>query len=153
MRIVYGCNFLCAGWIAFSALFWPVQAVTTVFSDGITYSNVVPLVGCLWMAIWVLSTLGLVWPMTYYTVFLFQLVYKFLYLVAVVIPALARSQPFPMGVACFFLVWVLVLPFVIPWGLLFRTRPDLPCFNDGRRWSLQSSTSKTTADAKETIEV
>jgi hypothetical protein len=128
MRIVFACNVLCAGWIAFSALFWPVQAVTTVFSDGITYSNVIPLVGCLWMAIWVLSILGLVWPMTYYLVFVFQLIYKSLYLIAVVIPALARQMPFPIGVASFFLAWVFVLPLVIPWGLMFRTRPEFERF-------------------------
>jgi hypothetical protein len=52
--------FFAPGGLRSVPLFWPVQAVTTVFSDGITYSNVIPLVGCLWMAIWVLSILGLV---------------------------------------------------------------------------------------------
>ena len=45
-----------------------------------------------------------------------KLIYKGSWLLVVAIPALKSNEQFPMGIAVFFLIWCLVLPFVIPWG-------------------------------------
>ena len=52
-------------------------------------------------------------------VFLLQLIYKGTWLLVVALPAVINHQPYPKGMALFFVVWVVILPFVIPWGYLF----------------------------------
>lgn len=119
MRLIYAANVLVAGWIALTSLISPQWAARTVFSGAYTPSEVMRLVGCLWLAIALLSIAGLFRPQEFALVFLLQLLYKGTWLLAVALPAWRNGQPFPGGMAVFFLVWVLVLPFFIPWKALF----------------------------------
>ena len=48
-------------------------------------------------------------------ILLVQLIYKSIWLIVVALPAIRNQAKFPEGMAFFFVVWVLVLPFVIPW--------------------------------------
>jgi hypothetical protein len=52
-------------------------------------------------------------------VLLFQLIYKFSWLVFAALPAALNNQPYPKGMAITFFVWVVILPFVIPWRMIF----------------------------------
>lgn len=119
MKAIYLANILVAGWISISSLFFPRTALTTVFNNSFAYSESIRLVGALWMAIFLLSILGLFYPQRMSLVLLFQLIYKSLWLFAVALPAQLNSQPYPKGMAVCFMIWVLVLPFVIPWTSLF----------------------------------
>ena len=51
-----------------------------------------------------------------------QLLYKAGWLMVVAAPAYlaGRGSEMPGGITAFFLAWVIVLPFVIPWGALLR---------------------------------
>jgi hypothetical protein len=49
-------------------------------------------------------------------ILLVQLIYKATWLLVVAIPAIRNDQPYPIGMAIFFLTWVSVLPFIIPWA-------------------------------------
>ena len=62
---------------------------------------------------------GTVFPAKMQIVLVFQLIYKSLWLLFAALPALLRHQPFPKGMAIFFVVWVAGLPFVIDWKWLF----------------------------------
>lgn len=119
MKLVYAANILVAGWISISSLFFPRLAQATVFSQAIAYSEVIRLVGALWGAIFLLSILGMWYPRQMSLVLLFQLIYKSTWLLVVALPSSMQQQPFPRGMAAFFLVWVLILPWVIPWRTLF----------------------------------
>jgi hypothetical protein len=119
MKIMYLANIVVAGWISISSLFYPKRAQLTVFQNTIAYSESIRLVGALWFAIFILSILGLFLPQKMQLVFLFQLIYKFSWLVFVALPAMQKQAPFPSGMAWTFLVWVLILPFVIDWKGLF----------------------------------
>jgi hypothetical protein len=119
MQVIYIANVLVAGWISITSLFFPRTAQVTVFSNDLAYSEAIRLVGALWGAIFILSILGLFWPRQMSLVLLFQLIYKSTWLLVVALPAMINHQPYPRGMAVFFLVWVLILPFVIPWGALF----------------------------------
>ncbi len=119
MTIIYIANVIVAGWISLTSLFFPRTALTTVFSNTFAYSESIRLVGALWLAIFLLSVLGLFYPQKMSLVLLFQLIYKSAWLLAVALPALLNNQPYPKGMAVFFVIWVLVLPFVIPWASLF----------------------------------
>ncbi len=115
IKIIYVANIIVAGWISISSLFFPRIAHQSVFSNKLAYSEVIRLVGALWFAIFILSIIGLFYPLKMSLILLFQLVYKSSWLIVVAIPAILNKTPYPKGMALFFLIWVIVLPFVIPW--------------------------------------
>jgi hypothetical protein len=119
LKIVYFANIIVAGWISISSLFYPKIAQTTVFEQNFVYSEAIRLVGALWFAIFLLSILGLFYPEKMSMVLLFQLIYKSSWLIFAALPALLNQQPYPKGMAVVFIIWVVVLPFVIPWKTIF----------------------------------
>lgn len=122
MRAVYAANVLVAGWVGITTLFRPVASERLVFQGGAVASPGLRVAGALWTAIAVCSLAGLFWPRSFAGVLVIQLVYKGLWLAAVAVPAmLAREdgpRRFPWGMSAFFAVWVVVLPWVIPWAHL-----------------------------------
>jgi hypothetical protein len=119
ITIIYAANVLVAGWISITSLFFPKTAETSVFSNGFVYSEAFRLVGALWGAIFILSVLGLFFPQQMSLVLIFQLIYKSSWLIFAALPALWNKQPFPKYMAIFFVVWVMILPFAIPWNEIF----------------------------------
>ena len=116
---MYTANILVAGWISITSLFFPERALHSVFENQLAYSDAIRLVGALWGAIFILSILGLFWSQQMVLVLLFQLIYKSTWLLVVALPAYWQQQPYPHGMAVCFAIWVVVLPFVIPWRSLF----------------------------------
>jgi hypothetical protein len=119
LKIIYLANILVAGWISITSLFSPETALTTVFENNFVYSEAIRLVGALWFAIFILSILGLFFPEKMQLVLLFQLIYKSSWLIFAALPAMMNHQPFPKGMAVFFVIWVVTLPFVIDWKYIF----------------------------------
>ncbi|MFK7972060.1 MAG: hypothetical protein AB8F95_16955 [Bacteroidia bacterium] len=117
LKIVYIANILVAGWISYTSLLYPKTAAQTVFQGAYPDTEVIRLVGSLWLGITVLSVLGLWRPITFSPVLLMQVIYKGSWLLIVALPAIRAGIHYPKGMAGFFLVWVLVLPFVIPWKI------------------------------------
>ena len=115
LKLIYIANIMVAGWISISSIFFSKTAVTSVFSNAYSHSEVIKLVGCLWGAIAILSILGMWRPLTFSPLLLLQLIYKGGWLLLVALPAIKNNTPYPSGMAGFFLVWCLILPFVIPW--------------------------------------
>jgi hypothetical protein len=120
LKIIYLANIIVAGWISITSLFSPKLATTTVFSNAYPTTEVMRLAGCLWLAIAVLSVFGLWRPLTFQPVLLLQLIYKGTWLLVVALPAIRQQQPYPAGMAMFFLIWCVALPFVIRWVDLWR---------------------------------
>ncbi|OAQ41955.1 hypothetical protein A5893_02220 [Pedobacter psychrophilus] len=114
--LTYLANIIVAGYIGISSLFFPKFSSATIFQNSYQTTDVIKLIGCLWLAIAILSLLGLWHPLTFSPVLLLQLIYKSTWLLVVAIPAIRQNQTYPSVMAIFFLVWVLVLPFVIPWS-------------------------------------
>jgi hypothetical protein len=119
LKIIYIANIIVAGWISITSLFFPKTSLTTIFEQNFTYSEAIRLVGALWFAIFLLSVLGLFYPEKMVLVLLFQLIYKSLWLLFAALPAAINHQPYPKGMALTFLLWVVALPFVIPWKEIF----------------------------------
>jgi hypothetical protein len=115
LTLIYCANIVVAGWIGITSLFFPKTAAATIFSNAYQPTEIIRLVGCLWLAIALVSLAGLWRPLTFSPVLLVQLIYKGAWLLVVAVPAWKSGQPYPMAMAGFFLVWCLVLPFVIPW--------------------------------------
>ena len=119
LKIMYSVNILVTGWVGINSLFFPKFAHRTLFSDGFEYSRAIRLVGALWLAIFVLSVLGLFFPYKMSLVLLFQLIYKLAWLLFAALPGLIRSRPFPKSMAIVFILYLLALPFIIPWSYIF----------------------------------
>lgn len=108
-------NVFVAGQIAFSALLNPQNSAITTFGNAYEPTEIIRLVGCFWLAIAVVSVLGLWKPITFAPVLLIQLIYKGTWLLIVALPAFRSGAAYPKIMAMFFIVWVCVLPFLIPW--------------------------------------
>ena len=117
LRIIYLLNIFVAGSIAYSAIRDPARAAATTFQNAYPPNESIRLVGCLWLAVTVLSILGLFRPLTFAPVLLFQIIYKGSWLLFVAYPALRAGEAFPRSMAWFFVIWVLVLPLAIPWKI------------------------------------
>ncbi len=122
MRVVFAANIVVAGVVGTLSLFLPNVAERTVFSGTATASVAMQIVGAFWLAIALLSVAGLYRPVIFAPVLVAQLLYKAGWLMAVAAPAYmaGRGNEMPGGITTFFLLWVIVLPFVIPWGTLFK---------------------------------
>jgi hypothetical protein len=120
LKLVYIANIIVAGWIGITSLFFPKLSTATIFQNSYQTTDVIRLVGCLWLAIAILSILGLWRPIIFSPILLLQVIYKGSWLLVVAIPAIKNNENYPSGMATFFLVWVLVLPFVIPWNELVK---------------------------------
>ncbi|MEM8600824.1 MAG: hypothetical protein AAGF99_12965 [Bacteroidota bacterium] len=119
MRVVYGANIVVAGLVGTSALFRPSAAVRSVFEGTSSPGSAMGVTGAFWCTVALLSVAGLVWPTRMAPVLLVQLCYKALWLAFFAAPAWQAGRPVPSGIASFFAVWVVVLPFVIPWRSVF----------------------------------
>jgi hypothetical protein len=120
LKIIYTANIIVAGWISISCLFAPKLSQQTIFEGSFEYSEAIRLIGALWGAVFLLSIIGLIFPRQMSLILLFQLIYKSSWLLFAALPALLNKQPYPTGMAIFFVVWVFILPFVIPWKSLFN---------------------------------
>jgi hypothetical protein len=95
LKIVYIANIIVAGWISVTSILSPKTAATTIA---------------------VLSILGLWRPISFSPILLVQLIYKGTWLLVVALPAIKNNENYPSGMALFLIIWVLVLPFIIPWS-------------------------------------
>ena len=119
LKIIYSLNILIAGWVGITSLFFPKTALISVFSSAYAENEIIRLVGALWLGIAILSALGLWKPITFSPVLILQLIYKGVWLVIVALPAAINNVNYPKALAIFFFVWVIILPFIIPWKELF----------------------------------
>lgn len=119
LRVVYAANVFVAGSIGVSALFTPARAAQTVFEGAVAPSEGLRVVGALWLAIAVLSAVGLLAPKPMQPVLVLQIVYKGSWLLVAGLPAMLGGRPYPASMFWFFVVWVAVLPWVVDWRGVF----------------------------------
>lgn len=123
LRIFYCFNIIVAGQISVSAIANPSTAAATTFSGAYPANEIIKLVGCLWLAITILSILGLWKPILFSPTLLIQFIYKGTWLAVVALPAMQNNLPYPKAMSVFFLIWVIFIPFLIPWKAWF-TAPN-----------------------------
>jgi len=121
MQIIFLANVLVAGTVGFLSLCLPELAARTIFQSTAVSSPAMTITGAFWSSIAVLSAMGFFFPAQFSAVLLVQLLYKGLWLALVALPAVLRGEArlLPGGITFFFLVWVVVIPLVYPWQLLF----------------------------------
>jgi len=116
--VVFAANVVVAGVVGAATLFGGRAGPHIVFQGTAESSSPLQIVGAMWLAIAALSVVGVFRPQAMMPVLALQLLYKGGWLLAVALPAILRGQPdrIPQYMAAFFVVWVLVLPWVIDWG-------------------------------------
>ncbi|GAB5399912.1 MAG: hypothetical protein Aureis2KO_14970 [Aureisphaera sp.] len=120
IKTVYIANILVATWIGIISLFFPESAADSIFGGFYESNGVIRMVGAIWLAIGIVSVIGLWKPLKMSIVLLMQFMYMSAWLLLVAVPAIFQKQPYPKEIALFFLIWVAILPFVIPWKALVR---------------------------------
>ncbi|MCZ8354712.1 MAG: hypothetical protein O9340_08255 [Cyclobacteriaceae bacterium] len=119
LLFIYAANIIVAGYIGLLSLFFKQKASETIFQNVYKSTDVIRLVGSLWLSIAILSVLGFFNPEVFIPVLLLQFLYKGLWLMIVALPCIYYKEPYPKGMAFFFLVWVIIIPIGISWRYLF----------------------------------
>lgn len=119
LRCIFFANVIVAGYISLTSLFSPKVAQSIIFEGAFKYSEAIRLIGALWSAVFILSCVGVIFPLQMQMVLVFQVLYKLTWLLCVAVPSVIKNQSYPKSMAVFFWVWVIVLPFVIKWTLIF----------------------------------
>lgn len=121
LRIIYSANILTAGFAGVLSLVNTKKATAWIFQGKYQRSEVIRLVGWLWVSIAALSVMGLVFPLEFSPVLVLQLLYKSGWLLFSLLSGIfpEHSRPVPRILFLFFLVWVHLLPLFIPWSYLF----------------------------------
>lgn len=119
IKIVYTVNILFTVWVSITCLFFPERAVKTVFQNSFESSQIYRLVGALYLPIFVISLIGLFFPLKMSLILLFQLIYKSAWLLFAALPAITKKQSVPKVMTTVFVIYLIVLPLVIPWEFLF----------------------------------
>lgn len=137
-RLAYAANILILGPVLWSLFAHSGDGALTAFGGTVRNEDGLRLlVASLWLAILMLSAVGLARPKPLLAVLALQVVYKACYLAVFVLPALVREgwSAVPVGVAVCFLVIVALWPLVIYRNL--ATPPDgdriLPVGSDPRK--------------------
>ncbi len=123
MRVMYAVAILGAGAVGLTTLFAPRLASQYIFAGGTEVDVYLRILGALWLALGLASTLGLSQPLKFSVILLIQLFYKTAWLAAAALPALASGNR-EVGLiflTILFIVWVIALLFALPFRYLFGT--------------------------------
>ena len=86
---------------------------------------------CMLAAFWALSILGLRYPLQMLPVLLWELIWKSTWLIIVALPLWRANQmDEATTVMASSILWVVIIPFVIPWGYVFKNYVQ----RSGDRW-------------------
>ena len=125
LKLVYAANVIVAGCVGALSLLRPQLASRVVWENAAPPSIAMQMTGALWSAIAVLSFAGLFFPEAFVAVLVLQVIYKGGWLLVVALPAVQSGniETIPRSMTWFFVAWVIILPFVIPWQTIFPRVP------------------------------
>lgn len=138
LRTMYAINVIVCGAITSICLFFPDDAIDYLFRGtfaGPSDVAIIRMVGSFSASIALVSLFGMFNFKAFRLVFLYQLIFAFVFLLAAVVPYIVNTHDAPLGMISFLVVWMIVLPFVVPWKRMFSVK--LPT------WRLKSKENKT----------
>ena len=123
MKVVFFANILWAGVPGFIITFLPrfAQGQMLPYMVGGAPQDMmtVRILGSIWLAIGLVSLLGLFNPLPFAAVFPAQLLYKVIWVGVVVVPALAQGETRALPLALGFVVMIIGFALATPWAYLF----------------------------------
>jgi len=100
--------------------FFPGFAQRYLFDGAAQDGLVFGVTGSVWLAIGLISLLGLRYPAQFAGIFLVQIVYKTVWLIVVGLPAFAAGDERATFFVVFFALVTVGFAFAVPWRQLFR---------------------------------
>ncbi len=120
MRLMFAANVVGAGIPGLLVTFFPGFARQYLF-DGVAQDGLVfGVTGSVWLAVGLISILGLRNPVPFTGVFLVQIVYKTVWITLIGLPAMASGDERAAFFAWFFALVTVGFAFAVPWSLLLR---------------------------------
>lgn len=120
MRLMFAANIIGAGVPGLLVTFFPGFAREYLF-DGVAQDGLVfGVTGSVWLAVGLISILGLRNPVPFAGIFMVQVVYKTVWITLVGLPAVAAGDERAAFFVVFFALVTLGFAFAVPWSLLFR---------------------------------
>ncbi len=122
---MYAANVVGAGVPGFLVVFFPQFAQAYMFGavtqDGLLFG----VTGSVWLAIGLLSALGLLYPLPLVGIFMVQIVYKTLWIATVGIPLSLQGDPRALPFVIFFALITVGFVYAVPFGALFARRVNM----------------------------
>ncbi len=122
LRVLFALDVVGAGAPGVLMLVSPDDAADLLFGGGLAAGPATAVLGCIWIALGLLSLAGVARPVTFSPVLLVQFVYKLVWLCAVGIPAALAGDGLPPVLTAIFAGWVVAVGLAAPWGTLFGPR-------------------------------
>ena len=118
LRIAYAATIATGGMVGLICLFFPTLGSRIGYERLAEPSPAIRVSGAFWVALAVLCAVGLWHPRAMVLVLVVELLYKGLWLVVDPLPKLLqkRGSEVPVVMTTLFVVFVVALPFIIPWG-------------------------------------
>ena len=118
IRAAFAINIVAAGVPGFLIVFFPAFAEVNVLGAAQDLFTM-GIVGSVWLAIGALSILGLFYPLQLAPIFLVQIIYKSVWIVAVALPLLAAGDARALPFIVFFSLAVGLFAYAVPFRALF----------------------------------
>lgn len=119
IHMMYAANIVGAGIPGFLVTFFPRFAERFMFGavaqDGLLFG----VTGSVWLAIGLLSALGLRYPVKLVSIFVVQIVYKVIWILAVGIPITLQGDPRAFPFVAFFALVAAGFAYAVPFRYLF----------------------------------
>lgn len=123
LRVLFALDVVGAGGPGVLMLLAPDKASDLLFSGRLESNAGTQVLGCIWVALGLLSVAGVLRPVRFSPVLLVQFAYKLIWLLAVGLPAAVSGAGVPPVLTAIFAGWVVAVGFAAPWRLLFGPRP------------------------------
>ena len=117
LKIVYLVNIFVAGFIGFMSIFNAELASIVIYQRTFEPNQVMQLIGSFWIAIAAISFIGLIYPIKYSPILIFQSFYQLTWLV---INALFFKNKVPIVLSAVFIAWTILILFYLPWKYIFK---------------------------------
>lgn len=132
IRVMFAANIIGGGIPGFLVTFFPEFAERAMFGavaqDGLLFG----VTGSVWLAIGLLSALGLVYPLQMIGVFMVQIVYKTIWILTVGIPLSLQGDPRALPFVIFFALVTAGFIYAVPFRYLFTREASRATFRGQR---------------------
>jgi len=122
LRVLFALDIVGAGGPGVLMLAAPDKAADLLFAGDLAADAGTQVLGCIWVALGLLSIAGLLRPLTFSPVLLVQFAYKLIWLLAIGLPAAATGDRVSPVLTAIFAGWVAAVGFAAPWRVLFGTK-------------------------------
>jgi len=119
LKLVYLVNIFAAGFIGFISILNAELASIVVYQNAFAPSPVMQLIGSFWIAIATISFIGVIYPLKFSPILIFQILYQLTWLF---ITMLFLKNEIPIALSIAFIIWAFLIFLAIPWKYLFQEK-------------------------------